>query len=112
MQTNFDILFFVLSTLLTFMLMAIFLNGTRAANKSSDPEEALEVRRMHFAAGVVLGLCYILVLSMLMAFMGDGENSMGARVFDNVKTFIPPIITLVLGYYFGSTKSHINKIKP
>jgi heme/copper-type cytochrome/quinol oxidase subunit 2 len=60
-------------------------------------------RQLHFAAVVLTGLGLLFALSMAMFYWDNGDaESAGKQIFDAVKTIIPPIITLILGYYFGS----------
>jgi Na+/H+ antiporter NhaA len=69
-------------------------NSSRASGGSQD----LDPKQLHFAAAILTGLGLIFSLSMAMLVWG-GER--GKEVFDACKTAIPPIVTLVLGYYFG-----------
>jgi hypothetical protein len=59
-----------------------------------------EVRRLYFAAVVLTGLGLIFILGMCMQFF-KGQNGPGDEIFDACVKTIPPIVTLVLGYYFG-----------
>ena len=63
--------------------------------------KTLEAKQLHFAAATLTGLGLIFVLSMAMNLWGGAE---GQDVFEACKTIIPPIITLILGYYFGKEK--------
>ena len=63
-----------------------------------------EVHKLLFAGGVLASLGSIFVLAMLMFYLDtskDGDRS--EMIFETVKTVIPPIITLILGYYFGTS---------
>ena len=55
-------------------------------------------KQLHFAAATLTGLGLLFALAMAMNVWG-GRN--GRQVFDACKTAIPPIATLILGYYFG-----------
>ncbi len=44
---------------------------------------------------------------MVMYYLEDSDlsNSRGKEIFDACKTILPPIATLVLGFYFGKSAS-------
>jgi len=72
-----------------------------------NPEEEkklLEHKQLHFAAATLTGLGLIFVLAMAMHYWGHPEKQSAKDIFDACKTIIPPIITLILGYYFGKEK--------
>jgi hypothetical protein len=64
-----------------------------------------EVRRLFFAAGVLAMLGFLLILGVAVYVWGPpaqgGGEAPGKFVFDSMIKIIPPIITLVLGFYFG-----------
>ena len=63
-----------------------------------------ETSRLYFAAFVLSGLGLIFVLAVgVLAFTGG--PGVGDKIFDACKTIIPPIVTLVLGFYFGQTQT-------
>src|SRR5437879_301098 len=61
-------------------------------------------RRLSFAAFVLAGLgsLFVLATSMYYFATSDPANRVaaGAKIFETCERVIPPIITLVLGYYF------------
>lgn len=59
-----------------------------------------EAKQLHFAAVTLTGIGLLFALSMAMYFFG-GESSPGKNIFEACKTILPPIITLILGFYFG-----------
>lgn len=68
-----------------------------------DAESFFAVQRLFFAAGVLPVLAFMLMLSFAVYFrIGQEGNPInaGQEVFDSMVKVIPPIITLVLGYYF------------
>lgn len=69
-----------------------------AATPDAEFGHSLAAKQLHFAAATLTGLGLIFVLSMAMYLWG-GEK--GTAIFEACKTIIPPIITLILGYYFG-----------
>jgi len=71
------------------------------------PEPDFEVRRLFFAAGVLGVLSFLLILGIAVLVWGPpaqgGGEAPGRLVFDSLIKVIPPIITLVLGFYFGQS---------
>jgi hypothetical protein len=68
-----------------------------------NPEEEkklIEAKRLHFAATTLTGLALLFALAMAM-FYWDSAKGSGKEIFESCKTIIPPVVTLVLGYYFG-----------
>ena len=112
MLSNQPLLIFYLITLIISAAQVITLAviGTKSAEKhDSDSDISFEIRRLYFAACMLTGLGLIFVLSMGMYYFSpnidpslNGESA-GQNIFDAVKTVVPPIATLMLGYYFGSS---------
>jgi hypothetical protein len=65
-------------------------------------EGILEAKQLHFAAVTLTGLGLLFALSMAMYYWGGDKSTAPQQIFDACKTIIPPIVTLILGYYFGS----------
>jgi cytochrome b561 len=61
-------------------------------------------RLLHFAAGLLVGLSLVFALSMVMYYWSPSESEAGAKIFDACTKVIPPIMALVVGYYFGASK--------
>ncbi|QBQ55389.1 diguanylate cyclase domain-containing protein [Nitrosococcus wardiae] len=73
-----------------------------------------EVRRLYFAAGVLSVLAFLLILGIAVCTWGpsaekDGEAP-GKLVFDSLIKVLPPIITLVLGFYFGQQAPPLHRL--
>jgi hypothetical protein len=58
--------------------------------------------RLHLAKWLLLGVAVIFVLGGVANIMYEDR---GASVFDTCKTVLPPIATLVIGYYFAEKSS-------
>ena len=91
-------LFIVLAILAATMMSAMFGVSPRADAESS---------RLYFAAGVLAFLAFIFVFAMLIyAFGGDGAagptDAPGKVIFDSCVKVLPPIATLIIGFYFGA----------
>jgi NO-binding membrane sensor protein with MHYT domain len=74
--------------------------------------DAGEPGRLHFAAVILTGIGLLFFMAMAMYYFDGYDLSSGARVASNGGTVgksifeacvqvLPPIVTLVLGYYFG-----------
>lgn len=57
-----------------------------------------ESKRFSLAKYVLIGLGIVFLISMSFAFW---QPESGLPIFEACKTIIPPIITLILGYYFS-----------
>jgi hypothetical protein len=75
-----------------------------ASSKHLHSGDDFETRRLYFAAVVLSGLGLIFIFATALYFLSTNESTAGKEIFDAAKTIIPPIITLVLGYYFGQDK--------
>lgn len=70
-----------------------------------------ESRRLYFAAGTLIGLGILFALSMGMYYWenvspSNNSSNAGKEIFEACLNVVPPIVTLVLGYYFGASESH------
>lgn len=88
-----------LLTVVVLIFVAIGISFYIERHRAPDPS----TRQLHFAAVTLTGLGMVFALSMAMYYWGQvGSPGAGKEIFDGCKTVIPPIITLILGYYFGS----------
>lgn len=62
--------------------------------------EKFEKNVLHFAA-VTMAVLAILFAGAMCMFYWDVNGTHGKEIFDRCTTVLPPIATLVLGYYFG-----------
>jgi hypothetical protein len=66
-------------------------------------------RHLYFGAVVLTTLALVFILAMAMYYWSGPEKVMRAKeIFDACSQIIPPILTLVIGFYFGK-KSEIDK---
>jgi hypothetical protein len=92
-----------LFTLAVIMAGIIWTLG-RGESKPDTPTD-YERRRLYFAAVVLTGLGLIFLTAMSMFYFAPTERANAAsKIFETCVTVIPPIATLVLGYYFGRTE--------
>jgi hypothetical protein len=69
--------------------------------------EEYERSRMYFAAAVLAFLAFIFLMSMILYVFGPDVPSgageaPGKVIFDACVKIIPPMVTLIIGFYFGS----------
>lgn len=79
-----------------------------AHNNGDGAKNRLQVRQLYFTSGMIGILGLIFLLSMGFYFFScsvglceNGKENPGKIIFDACLQSIPPLITLVLGYYFG-----------
>lgn len=101
---NHSSIFYFSGGLLAIALCVVFvLYFNRAQGQQVDEKARFEFQRLSFAAVVLTGLGLIFLLSMAMYYWAPSSSEAGKTIFEACKTVIPPIITLVLGYYFGKS---------
>jgi hypothetical protein len=67
-----------------------------------------EKSRLHFAATTLAVVSFMFLAGMYCYYndeAGDAGGGAGKAIFDTCKTVLPPIATLVLGYYFGQPRT-------
>jgi membrane protease YdiL (CAAX protease family) len=93
-----------------FVVLVLFFN--RNQGKEAIEKGQFEFQRLYFAAVVLTGLGLVFLESMAMYYWSPPNQEVGKNIFETCKTVIPPIITLVLGYYFGrSEQSQVSQGK-
>lgn len=110
-------------TLLIFAVVGgmIWLVPRMSRGHQTDSEQTrLEVRRLYFAGGAIAALGLVFLEAMGMYYYGcpsmgcdTGKDIPGKHIFEACVQVIPPLITLILGYYFGkadgrSKPDHMN----
>jgi len=101
-STLFVITLLVVSALSAFVAYGMFDVGTM---------KEIEKSKMYFAAAVLAFLAFIFVLSAILYGLGpepaqpSGESP-GKAIFDACVVTIPPMATLILGFYFGSVQNN------
>lgn len=98
------VLNFSLGLLCIVVLAVVVLLFNHRRRVRLDERSEFETERLYFAATVLAGLGIIFLESMAMYYWSSGSPDTGKEIFDACKTVIPPIATLVLGYYFGKSE--------
>lgn len=106
------------ATLITFCtgLLIVTLAGfalvgvSMFTSKGSPPHpKDAEPDRIYFAAATLTGLGILFALAVgAQVWVGDA----GKSAFDACKVALPPIVTLVIGYYFGRAGGRSNRDEP
>lgn len=67
--------------------------------KGRDPE----ARQLYFGSVVLTSMALVFMLSMAMYYFApdDAQSQRAAKIFESVVHIIPPLLTLVIGFYFG-----------
>lgn len=84
------------------LVAMLFSSATPNPNDLQAGREFFEVRRLYFAVGVLAAL-FLLLLLALLAAVERNASAAAQGVFDAFIQVIPPIMTLVLGFYFGQS---------
>jgi hypothetical protein len=86
---------------------ALILRWLGQSKYHEDTPRDYERRRLHFAAVVLTSLAIVFIIAMSMYYFAgdDGQRGVGKEIFTTCVTIIPPIVTLVLGYYFGKAET-------
>jgi len=69
-----------------------------------------EKSKMYFAAAVLAFLAFIFMLAIIMYGLGpepkeSSTESPGKVIFDACVKVIPPMVTLIIGFYFGASQN-------
>jgi len=78
-----------------------------------------EMTKLFFASAILAFLAFIFMLSIIVYALGPeptppSTESAGKIIFDACAKIIPPIVTLIIGFYFGTTQGpkDSNNAKP
>ena len=98
---------FVTTLVLVCALFAYVANGMFGAGKMLT----FEMSKMYFAAAVLAFLAFIFLLSIILYALGpeprhESGESPGKSIFDACVKVIPPLVTLIIGFYFGVSQNN------
>ena len=69
------------------------------------PDLSYEILRLAFAGGIIISLVCVFLCGVYAHFFSPAESpGRGDQILDSVVTVVPPLITLVVGFYFGSQR--------
>ncbi|WP_448093663.1 hypothetical protein [Pseudomonas lini] len=97
---------FVITVVIVSGLAAYVAHGMFDVGTFDDPQKS----RMYFGASVLAFLAFIFLLSIIVYALGPepsapSTESPGKIIFDSCVKIIPPIVTLIVGFYFGTAES-------
>ena len=99
--------FSILVLVLIFLLAALLMGVVVWGGSSATSDARREMMRMAFAAAVVAatGLAFMEGMAMYFWSSTPEQRDVGKKIFEACRTILPPIATLILGYYFGASGS-------
>ena len=103
-ETLFVVTLIIISSLAAYVAFGMFAVGTM---------EEFEKSKMYFAAAVLAFLAFIFMLAIIFYGLGpepkdSNSDNPGKSIFDACVKVIPPIVTLIIGFYFGASQDSIN----
>ena len=103
----FTIIIFLIAAGMTIIIIPKLYKG----HEKADEKDRLQVRLLYFAGVVLACLALVFLEAMGMYYFSDsgegykaGGINPGKEIFGACVQVIPPIATLVLGYYFGRSE--------
>lgn len=89
------VIVFAAGELVVILLMA----GLILTVKGQDPE----ARQLYFGSVVLTAMALVFMLGMAMYYFAPDEkySERAAKIFEACVHIIPPLLTLVIGFYFG-----------
>lgn len=74
--------------------------------KGRDPD----ARQLYFGSVVLTGMALVFALGMAMYYFAPDESyaARASKIFEAVVHIIPPLLTLVIGFYFGKRSEAAN----
>jgi hypothetical protein len=101
------------SLIILSIIAAVLAVGFMFAMFRGEPFKNFEMSRLYFAAGTLAVLAFLFLMSMIFYVFGpetsEGEAP-GKAVFDACVKVIPPIVTLIIGFYFGAYERGLNPV--
>lgn len=99
-NTLFIVTLLIISILAAYVAHGMFAVGTMPK---------FEMSKMYFAAAVLAFLAFIFMLAIITYAFGpvDGSppaDAPGKTIFDACVKVIPPLVTLIIGFYFGTAQ--------
>ena len=103
----FAIALLVVSALAAYVAYGMFSVGTM---------KEFEMSKMYFAAAVLAFLAFIFMLAVIIYGLGpeaapSSAEAPGKAIFDACVKVIPPIATLIIGFYFGTTQDRTRSVQ-
>lgn len=106
MGTVMNVLYFAAGELVVVAIMCLLI----LTLKGRDPE----ARQLYFGSVVLTAMALVFTLGMAMYYFApDPQHAeRAAKIFEAVVHIIPPLLTLVIGFYFGKRSEAAPPIRP
>lgn len=97
---------FVITLSIVSALAAYVAHGMFAVGKMPE----FEMSKMYFAAAVLAFLAFIFILAIIVYAFGPeatppSNETPGKTIFEACVKVIPPLVTLIIGFYFGTSQN-------
>lgn len=81
------------------LVVVVIMAGLIRTVKGKDPE----ARQLYFGSVVLTAMALVFMLGMAMYYFAPDEkySDRAAKIFEACVHIIPPLLTLVIGFYFG-----------
>ena len=91
------------------LVLAVLAGGVAYGMFDVGTMTEFEKSKLYFAAAVLAFLAFIFLLAMILYAFGPEAkpptaDAPGKVIFDSCVKIIPPMVTLIIGFYFGSTR--------
>ncbi len=100
---------------ITFVVVSCLAGGVAYGMFKVGTMQKFEMSKLYFAASILAFLAYIMILAMIFYAFGPTVNppaeSAGKNIFDACISVIPPIVTLIIGFYFGASQVAVSQPK-
>lgn len=95
--------------MVTLLVISALAGGVAYGMFAVGTMSEFEKSKMYFAASVLAFLAFIFLLAMIFYALGPEQSppsteSPGKNIFDACVKVIPPIVTLIIGFYFGASQ--------
>lgn len=95
----------------TLLVVSVLAGGVAYGMFAVGTMSEFEKSKMYFAASVLAFLAFIFLLAMIIYALGPESSqpsteSSGKTIFDACVKVIPPLVTLIIGFYFGASQNN------
>lgn len=95
----------------TLLVVSVLAGGVAYGMFAVGTMSEFEKSKMYFAASVLAFLAFIFLLAMIFYALGPepshpSTESSGKTIFDACVKVIPPLVTLIIGFYFGASQNN------
>ena len=102
------VFYYSIAILILISVIISLIPKLKNSHKSESEESKLKTRQLYFITGLLGILGLVFLQGMIMYYFSCNEglcnkdiDNPGKVIFEAIVQIIPPLITLILGYYFG-----------